>query len=97
MSARALLDSDGVLQLSGDLKFPVIVQLRKQIERILDGASGSVQVDFSGVEASDSSALSLWMCCLRYAGSMGVDIASINVPEEMIQFAHLVGLDDLLN
>lgn len=93
MTAKALLNSDGLIQLSGELKFPVIVQLRKQLEEILKTVSGSVQVDFSGVTSSDSSALSLWMCCLRYADLVGAKIEPINVPEEMAAFAHLVGLD----
>jgi len=93
MSAKALLDTNGVIQLSGELKFPVIVQLRSQLEYILRSASGVVQIDFSAVSDSDSSAVSLWLCCLRYAKSVGVEIEPINIPEDMMAFARLVGLD----
>ena len=93
MTAKALLNSEGVITLTGELKFPVIVQLRKELESILKSVTGSVQIDFSEVLASDSSALSLWMCCLRYAESVGAEIEPINVPGEMIEFAKLVGLE----
>ncbi|MFY0677645.1 MAG: STAS domain-containing protein [Neptuniibacter sp.] len=93
MTAKALLTSDGIIQLSGELKFPVVVQLRKELESLLESVSDSVQIDFSGVVASDSSALSLWMCCLRYVEPLGTKIVPVNVPEEMVHFAEVVGLD----
>ncbi|MCP4598566.1 STAS domain-containing protein [Neptuniibacter sp.] len=96
MSAKAEITSEGVIGLSGELKFPVIMQMRKQLEGMLKGVSGSIVVDFSAVSAVDSSALSLWMCCLRYADSVGAELEPRNVPQEMMSFASLVGLDNQL-
>lgn len=97
MTAKAFVNGDGVIKLTGELKFPVIVNVRKQLEAILNDVKGSVQIDFSDVHASDSSALSLWMCCLRYAEGLGTEIMPVNVPEEMLEFSRLVGLEAQLS
>jgi ABC-type transporter Mla MlaB component len=59
MAAVKLVDQQQI-KLEGELKFPVIMQVRKQLEKMLSGLSGLVHVDFSGVTGVDSSALSLW-------------------------------------
>jgi phospholipid transport system transporter-binding protein len=97
MTASAKLNEQGGITLSGELKFSVIVAVRQQLENLLKGLSGSVQIDFTGVHASDSSALSLWLCCQRFAESQGVEVKPENVPEEMLEFARLVGLDGQLS
>lgn len=96
MSAKVQLNEEGRITLSGELKFPVIVEVRSQLERLLKGVSGAVQIDFSEVHASDSSALSLWICCQRFAETLGVEVTPANVPEDMLEFARVVGLDGQL-
>ena len=88
--------SDKQILLQGKLLFSVIVTLRKQIELMLESCSGEIDIDFSGITSVDSSALSFWLCCQRFAEKKGIVLNPINVPVEMQSFAGLVGLDNQL-
>lgn len=85
------------IQLSGELKFPTIVKLRREVENLLDSMSGAVTVDFSEVSRVDSSALSFWLCCLRFSEKKGMQLQALNMPNEMQGIVRLVGLDDKIN
>ncbi|PIE24003.1 MAG: hypothetical protein CSA60_03750 [Neptuniibacter caesariensis] len=80
--------------LEGKLQFPVIFQLRKKVESMLSLMSGVVEVDFQKVVSVDSSSLSFWLCCLRYAQGRGIQLQALNIPEDMQSIIKLVGLDD---
>jgi len=84
--------SEQLISLEGELKFPVIMQTRKQLELLLDKSSGVVEVDFSAITSVDSSALSFWFCCLRYIANTKCELRATNLPEEMVGIAELVGL-----
>jgi len=93
--AKATLNADQVIELIGELKFPVITPLRKQVEKLLAGLEGEVKIDFAGVTGVDSSALSFWLCCQRFAQGKNMQLSTLNVPAEMQGIAQLVGLDNL--
>ena len=92
MAAVKQVASD-LIALEGELKFPVIVKARRQIEKQLAQAKGEMKVDFAGVTDVDSSALSFWLCCLRFAQKQGVNLQALNFPEDMKGIARLVGLE----
>lgn len=85
------------IRLSGELRFADIMAIRKKLDQFLDKMSGEVVIDFSGVTRVDSSALSLWMCGLRHAETLGITLRSANVPAEMQSIAGLVGLNQCLS
>ncbi|WP_415906064.1 lipid asymmetry maintenance protein MlaB [Neptuniibacter sp. QD72_48] len=95
--ATASIKSAQLIAIEGELKFPVIMQLRKQVESLLSGLNGTAQIDFAAVTAVDSSALSFWLCCLRFAKRNKLELEPINLPVEMQGIAKLVGLEDLTN
>lgn len=84
------------INIQGHLQFSVILTLRKQVEQLLNACSGDVEIDFSGVLSADSSALSFWLCCQRYAEQKGLSLTAANVPVQMQSFAGLVGLNNQL-
>lgn len=94
--AFASLDGQSI-SLQGDLKFPNIVNIRKQVEGFLGTLSGEVIVDFGSVNAVDSSALSFWLCCLRFSQENGTQLKALNMPKDMLGIIRLVGLDDKIN
>ncbi len=81
------------IAIEGELKFSGIARLRKQVETKLSGLQGEVVIDFAAVTAVDSSALSFWLCCQRFAGPRAIKLVAINAPEELLGIAELVGLD----
>lgn len=93
MSAAITLQNDNQLCVSGELKFPMITALREETEALLGQMQDSAVLDFSAVAAVDSSALSFWMCCQRFAAKRSLKLQAQDVPEEMLQFATLVGLE----
>jgi ABC-type transporter Mla MlaB component len=96
MAAVKLVDQQQI-KLEGELKFPVIMQARKQLENILSELNGLVHVDFSGVTGVDSSALSLWLCCLRYSQGNGTQLKALNMPDDLQGIMQLVGLEGQLS
>lgn len=82
------------LALEGKLTFTGIEQIRNQLESALMACSGAVEVDFAGVTAVDSSALSLWLCALRLAKKQNLTLTAINLHDDMQAIATLVGLKD---
>lgn len=93
MSAAAVIKDDSTVALSGSVTFPNIVVLRSHVESLLQAMKGDVKIDFSDVTALDSSALSLWLCCLRLAKAQGLSLTAVSVPKQMQQFSSVVGLE----
>ncbi len=90
--ARATRVSDSCLKLDGELIFSQIMSVRTASEALLQQMDKTIEVDFSGVTKTDSSALSFWLCCLRSAESSGRSLVARAVPEELLDVARLVGL-----
>ena len=57
---------------------------------------GSLEIDMSGVEAVDSSAVSLMLNWLREAQRNSVKLHFSHVPENLLSLAHLYGVEELL-
>ena len=92
-------DDSSVVELTvdGDLLFSTVVSKRDTLLNELNGLSGHCRIDFSAVGRVDSSALSLWLCCQRYAQVKSLSLEVVNLPADMLSIAKLVGIDDQLN
>ncbi len=96
-SARAVIDDQGVMQLSGDLVFASATALLGQIERLLGGApKETLVIDLSGVGDVDSSALALLLEVLERARHHGVALRIRSLSESLIGIARLSNVEKLL-
>ncbi len=84
---------EGVIAIAGDLLFSSIMSVRQELEARLKSASGKVILDLAGVSRADSSALALWLTCLRMGERQGFELSLRNIPQGMESIADLVGLD----
>ncbi|MGB2129951.1 MAG: STAS domain-containing protein [Marinobacterium sp.] len=82
--------------LSGDLVFATVLEARRELLKRLAQCEGVCQVDWSGVQRVDSSALSLWLSCLRFAAERQQTLTLVNPPEDFASIAGLVGLAEAL-
>ncbi|AKH20905.1 STAS domain-containing protein [Sedimenticola thiotaurini] len=96
-SARAAMDDQGVIQLSGDLVFASVTRVLGQIEPLLDGAEKSpLVIDLSGVEDVDSAGLALLLEVLERARHHGVPLRIRSLPESLLGIARLSNVEKLL-
>lgn len=85
------------IRLSGDMIFATVLSARKSLLSLLSSASGTCRVDWSGIDRVDSSALSMWLVCQRYAQSRDLKLVLENPPSGFSSIAGLVGLADRLS
>ncbi len=82
------------LQLSGPLTLDTVKAL---FDGGLQAAGKSrLAVDFSRVEAVDSSAVSLMLAWVREAQRSNVDLCFSNIPDNLMSLARLYGVADML-
>lgn len=86
----------GTIRLAGDLVFASVLPARQKLLGLLQQTEGECRVDWSGVQRVDSSALSLWLVCLRQATEQGVQLHIERPPADLVSIADLVGLADAL-
>lgn len=58
---------------------------------------GATQIDLSKVERVDSTAIAYWLDLRRWSMTKQIDLSLINVPDQLLSIAELVGVEDLLN
>ena len=87
----------GVIALSGDLLFSTVKGLRKQLCSLLRQQQGRCVLDFSAAGRVDSSALALWLACLREARQLGLELDVRELPPDLKSIANLVGLEAVLH
>lgn len=90
-----MLPDDHVVRLFGRLTMETSIDLFNQGVPLNDGARELV-VDMAGVEAVDSSAVSLMLSWLRAAQRKNVKLAFVNVPRNLLSLASLYGVADAL-
>ncbi|SIT03027.1 STAS domain-containing protein [Neptunomonas antarctica] len=93
MSDKTLSPENKSIELVGDLVFPNIYQIRQKTEASISAQVGDCVLDFSKVGKVDSSSLSLCLCFLRLAKKQNKEVTFINLPDDMVSIADLVGLD----
>jgi phospholipid transport system transporter-binding protein len=80
------------IEISDDLVFPRIDDIRKTIEAAISANADDCIIDFINVNKVDSSSLSLCLCFLRLAKKQNKKVAFKNLPKDMVAIADLVGL-----
>lgn len=96
-SVQAVIDDQGVMQLSGDLVFANVTALLGQIERLLGGVKKeSLVIDLSRVGDVDSSGLALLLEVLERARHHGVTLRIRSLPEALLGIARLSNVEKLL-
>ncbi len=80
--------------LAGRLVMSTVPELYESGLKHLAGAD--LLVDFSKVEAVDSSAISMLLGWMRAAQKQGRALRVENLPEDLMSLAHLYGVDGML-
>ncbi|WP_260294095.1 STAS domain-containing protein [Sedimenticola hydrogenitrophicus] len=94
---QAVIDDQGVMQLSGDLVFAHVTALLAQIERLLGNTKAErLVIDLSRVEDVDSSALALLLEVMERARHHGVTLRIRSLSEALLGIARLSNVENLL-
>jgi anti-anti-sigma factor len=88
-------DSAPVLAVSGDLDISGVDEFLAHADRLLAGASDTIEVDLSGVTFIDSSGLGALVRLHKTAGDVGSELRLTNVPRPVTRILELTGLTDL--
>ncbi|PVZ71913.1 STAS domain-containing protein [Pelagibaculum spongiae] len=98
LKQKALLqiESDGCWKLSGCLNFACVSMLEQQLVQAIEKANQDLQIDLSGVEHSDSSAIALLVSAWRLAERQNISIKFTGLPDQLITIAQLSSLDHVL-
>lgn len=97
MSADITASEPGRLQVRGDLNFSTILPLRRKGKQLIVQGPDVIEVDFSGVHASGSAAVSLMMCWLREACRSDKSIHFSGVPDLLERIIAVSGLSGHLS
>jgi len=95
-AAKVETANAGVVQVSGDLTFATVLQIRKSLLTQLEACGDRCTLDLSGVKRVDSSALSLWLVCQRQVQRLQQTLTLTGAPRDFNAIARLVGLDEEL-
>jgi phospholipid transport system transporter-binding protein len=94
---QAVIDDQGVMQLSGDLVFAQVTPLLAQIERLLGNTKAEhLVIDLSRVDDVDSSALALLLEVMERAREHGVTLRIRSLSEALLGIARLSNVEALL-
>jgi phospholipid transport system transporter-binding protein len=94
---QAVIDDQGVMQLSGDLVFAQVTPLLARIERLLGNTKAEhLVIDLSRVDDVDSSALALLLEVMERAREHGVTLRIRSLSEALLGIARLSNVEALL-
>ncbi len=97
MKQAEVIETETGLSVSGKIGFDNVVALRRQGNRVINHImQRQLTVDLSEVTSSDSSALSLLLRWLGYAGQQGKTMSFINIPLPLYKVAKVYGVASLL-
>ncbi len=88
--------ADGVLVVTGEVSADTVVSLRKQGEKLIGTASGSLVVDLDGLVTAHSVVLSMLLCWQRLAHQTGIPLSFRGVSGRLASLAALSNLEDQL-
>ncbi len=94
-TAMASMDSQGVLQLEGDLVFANVTAVLGQIDKQLQGKE-SLVIDLANVEDVDSSGLALLLEVLERGHRRGIALRFRALSEALLGIARLSNVEGLL-
>ncbi|MBR9872284.1 MAG: STAS domain-containing protein [Gammaproteobacteria bacterium] len=93
-NSRPDVSLDGsVLSVVGKVDANSVLELRKQGEKLVSGAQGSLTVDLAGLQTAHSAILSMLMCWQRLAQTKQVSLLFEGASERLRSLAALSNLD----
>ena len=93
---RIELDGASTLRLSGAMTFATAARALPDGLRRLEGSSGDIAIDCSGVVAADSAGLAVLVEWLAWGRHRGRRIELRSVPRSLIDIARISELEELL-
>ncbi|AMQ88056.1 lipid asymmetry maintenance protein MlaB [Marinobacter sp. LQ44] len=89
----AILDGDTV-RVTGSVDADSVIPLRKQGERLINGARGPLTVDLAGLATAHSAVLSMLLCWHRLALSQQTSLTFEGASDRLLSLAALSNLKD---
>lgn len=94
--ARIETLTESRIQVSGDLGFDDVFELRQQGESLLSEISAGCEIDLSNVGQAGSAALSLLLSWMRFAQNRNLSLEFSNPPESLLGVAQVSELDSII-
>ncbi|RMJ03979.1 hypothetical protein DOQ08_01299 [Marinobacter litoralis] len=93
-NSRPVVNLEGsVLSVVGKVDANSVLELRKQGEKLVSGAQGSLTVDLTRLQTAHSAVLSMLMCWQRMAQSKQLALSFEGASERLQSLAALSNLD----
>lgn len=97
MSMPHLIEKEGTFFLKGAVTLDNVIVWRAMGEKILAQKKQlTVRINFSQVMQTDMSVLSMMMCWLRLAKSLGIKLLYLDVPTHVLSISELYGIKEFL-
>lgn len=92
-----LIEKEGTFFLKGAITLDNVIVWRSRGEKILAQKKQlTVKINFSQVTQTDMSVLSMMMCWLRLAKSLGIKLLYLDVPSHVLSISELYGIKAFL-
>lgn len=88
--------ANGRWLLCGEINFHSVIALRERGEAVMRSATGALCFDFADVRQTNTAALTLLLCWIRYAKQRDCELRFENLPRELHSMAAVSELDELL-
>ena len=97
MSVLQMIEQEGAVFLLGAINFDNVTLWRALGERMIVEKKQAIMVfNFSKIAQADVSVLSLMMCWLRLAASLGIKLSYLDVPDHVVSISELYGVKGFL-
>ena len=95
MAVELLRDSDGSIQLIGQLDYDNVIECRRRGEQLLDDSASPVRISLARLERPSSIVVSLLLGWQRHALRQQKPLLFQSPPEALRQIITVCGLDEL--
>lgn len=86
-----------MLDFKGAIRFNNVLVWRERGERYIDANVGEITFDFKDIERTDSSALTLMLCWMRFAQKRKKQVRFTHVPANLCAVAAACNLTEILS
>lgn len=93
---KLLRSGETALLVKGQLTYPFVGQLRRQLQSLIEGGAVSLVVDMSGVESIDSSGVGALVVGLKAARAQSGDLRLVGVSSPVVSVLEMMNLDKVL-
>ena len=95
-TAPELIEKEGILFLVGTMTLDNAIVWRALGEKVIAKTQLTVKINFSKLGQTDMSVLSVMMCWLRLANSLGIKLLYLDVPNHVLSVSGLYGIREFL-